>query len=91
MKDNISVVDTRGNKINTNFAEYNEKNKVFNSFGETIIETSENYLIKGNDIKLDNINEIINSEKQTTIEDNEGNLINLENFEYNAKKVFLNH
>lgn len=86
LKGNILATDYKKNKIQANFAEYNEKTKIFKSIGLTEINTSENYFLKGGDIILDNINQIILSDNKTIITDQDLNTISLENFEYMIKK-----
>ena len=88
MKGNIEVTDYRGNIIKTKYAEYDEINRIFKSLGETSIETSEKYFLKGFDIIFDNKKKIINSGKKTKIIDKENNK-NLESFEFEIKITFL--
>ena len=85
IKNNVIAKDIKNNIIKTNYAEYDENNKIFKTIGLSEIVTSENYIIKGQDIILDNKNEIINSLKKTTIEDQDGNQIFLNSFNYNIK------
>ena len=53
-KKDIIATDKEGNIIETNYAEYNEKNKYFLSKGLTEITTSQNYKLVGSNISLDN-------------------------------------
>ena len=48
----------QNNIIETNYAEYNEIKKIFKSVGKTKIITSENYIVEGKNITLNN-NEIL--------------------------------
>ncbi len=88
-KDNVILKDNKNNIINTNDAEYNENNQIFKTNGFTKIVTSENYNIEGRDIILNKkFNTIISNEK-TIIKDNDGNIISLDNFEYQKEnKIF---
>ena len=42
----IAKLDKKNNTIKTEYAEYNDKSKIFKSLGPTSIETTENYIIK---------------------------------------------
>ena len=50
-KNNVRLEDEK-NKIITQYAEYNEKSKIFKTIGVTKITTSENYILEGKDIIL---------------------------------------
>ena len=82
LKDNIIAVDVNKNTIETNYAEYDENKKIFISKGKTKILTSENYIIEGEDITLNNEMGFIKSEKKTIITDEDENKIYLDNFNY---------
>jgi LPS-assembly protein len=82
IKNNIIVKDINNNTIRTNYAEYNERNQIFKSIGLTNIETSEKYLLDGEDIIIDNKSKIINSNKPSILKDQDNNKIYLDNFEY---------
>ena len=86
LKDGISVIDEKNNKIFTDYAEYYEKEEILKTFGKTRVETSEQYTLNGEDLLADNINKTIKSEKKSILEDQDGNLIFLDNFEYLLKK-----
>ena len=85
IKDNILAVDDKKNTIQTNYAEYFEKKQVQQTRGKTQIKTSENYILIGEDLFVDNINKIIKSEKKSVIKDQDRNEIFLENFEYSIE------
>ena len=53
-KDNVVAIDEENNNIRSNYAEYNKDDKILESKGETIIETSEGYVLTGNDIIFNN-------------------------------------
>ena len=78
------AIDNKNNKILTDQAEYDQNTKVFKSFKSTEIVTSENYILRGKNITVDNKDFII-SEDQSILEDTEGNKIYLENFTYNVR------
>ena len=67
-----------------------KKKKTFLSKGPTKIITSQNYDLEGSNIFLDNAEKFIKSDDKATIVDQEGNIINLDNFEYQLKVIFLN-
>ena len=54
LKKNISATDSQNNIIETENAEYSEKDKTLKTFGSTVITTSEKYVITGQDITLNN-------------------------------------
>ncbi len=82
LKENITLVDEKNNKLFTNFAEYYENEQIFNTKGYTKVETEELYTLQGEDIFLNNKKKLIKSEKNSTLVDQEGNKIFIENFEY---------
>ena len=86
LKNNIFAKDNFNNTIKTEYAEYNKNDKVFKTTGLTVIKTSENYILEGEDIFADNKNKFIKSSKNSVLIDQDGNTINLENFEYLADK-----
>ena len=79
---NVIATDKENNKIETQYAEYDEKRKLLKSLGPTKIITSEKYVVDGKDIVFDNASGLISSDKDTIITDQENNKIYLENFEY---------
>ena len=89
LKNNISVIDEKNNIVLADHAEYNEKDEVLKTFGTTIIETVDNYLLRGEDLLFDNKNKIIKSEKDSVLEDQDGNQIKLKNFQYSTEKSFF--
>ena len=82
IKKNITAKDKKNNIIETDYAEYNELNKVFKSKGPTKIITSDNYIINGKDIIVNNFKKFIYSSENSIVTDEDGNQIYLENFEY---------
>ena len=84
LKQKVKATDNKNNKILTDQAEYDQNTKVFKSFKSTEIVTSENYILRGKNITVDNKDFII-SEDQSILEDTEGNKIYLENFTYNVR------
>ena len=85
LKKNVVANDFQKNTFETDHASYNEITKIFESFGPTKVITSENYIIEGEDITLDNFNNYIFSNKKTVITDLDNNKIYLDNFEYLTK------
>tara|TARA_B100000963_G_scaffold146964_1_gene127965 strand:+ start:13239 stop:15557 length:2319 start_codon:yes stop_codon:yes gene_type:complete len=88
-KDNVVVTDVKNNVFKTNYAEYLKDSQYLKSVGETTIETSEGYFLKGEDVIFDGRNEIIKSEKNAVLTDLENNMIYLDNFEYSTKNNFF--
>ena len=82
IKDNVRAKDNENNIIETQYAEYFEKEKIFISKGPTVITTTEKYILEGEDITFDNNKRFIKSNKKSILKDLEGNIIYLENFEY---------
>ena len=85
-KVNIIAKDNLNNKIKANYAEYNKINKIFQTTGQTVIQTTDNYTLEGEDMYADGEKKIIRSTKNSILYDKDGNEINLENFEYLAEK-----
>jgi LPS-assembly protein len=85
LKGNIVAIDNKNNNIETQYAEYDEKKKIFISIGRTKIITSQNYIIEGEDIILDNNKNYIESNKDAVVTDLNNNKIYLKNFTYQTK------
>ena len=85
-KANIIAKDNLNNKIKANYAEYNKINKIFETTGQTVIQTTDNYTLEGKDMYADGEKKIIRSTKNSILYDKDGNEISLDNFEYLAKK-----
>ena len=86
IKNNVVMLDNENNTINTEYAEYNENNKIFTSRGPTTIITSEKYILEGKNITLNNEKRIIFSKEDSILKDQDGNRISLINFEYLIEK-----
>ena len=86
LKNNVIATDADGNIFKTNVAKYNEKLKLFESMGETIIITNKGTIVKTENVILNNLQGNVLSKNKTIIEDFQKNKIELENFEYQAKK-----
>ena len=82
LKKEVSIIDEKNNRLFTNYAEYFEKEGVFKTKGETKIETEEEYVLKGEDIFINNQTKIIKSDYDSVLSDRDGNKIYIENFEY---------
>ena len=54
LKKNIFVIDGKNNQIKADYAEYKVDNQLFKTRGPSEITTTQNYLIKGEDIVFDN-------------------------------------
>ena len=60
LKRNIVAKDKFNNIIRTDYAEFNNINKSFKTIGKTILETTEKYILTGEDIFFDNKKKILN-------------------------------
>ena len=88
LKQKVRATDNQNNQILAEYAEYNDKTKVFKTFGPTEVITSEKYILKGEDLILDDKN-FIKSDTSSILSDADGNKIYLENFIYQIKeKIF---
>ena len=85
LKTKITAIDKFENKVETDYAEYNNLKDILKTVGPTTLTTSENYILKGSDLYFDNLNKKIRSDKSAILEDLSGNKIYLENFEYLAE------
>ena len=85
LKKNIFVIDGKNNQIKADYAEYKVDNQLFKTMSPSEITTTQNYLIKGEDIVFDNRKKYIKSDKKTIINDIDNNEITLEKFEYLIK------
>ena len=83
------AIDEENNNIRSNYAEYNKDDKILESMGETIIETSEGYVLTENDIIFDNAKNYIKSNNPAVIKDLENNNIYLQQFEYFTDQKFF--
>ena len=89
LKNNIIATDNQNNRTKSNFIEFDTLKKTLFSKGFTEIITTDDYIIKGNDILLDAKKNIIKSNKKTLISDQKDTNIYLNNFEYlKNKSVF---
>ena len=86
IKDNVVATDKKQNTVITEYAEYFENEKIFKSKGFTKVITSENYVLEGSDVFIDNNKKIITSKKSSKLIDQDKNKIYLENFEYLIEK-----
>ena len=84
LKINVVAKDSLNNTIETEYAEYNKISKILETTGKTVITTTDNYILQGDDIFADGEKKIIKSKKDSILIDSDGNKISLENFEYIA-------
>ena len=80
------IIDKDNNKIKTEYAVYDYKSQNKEAKGETIITTSEGYIVETKDINFNKSKNFINSESPTIIKDIQNNEIYLENFNYQMKQ-----
>ena len=96
-KDNVVAIDEENNNIRSNYAKYNKDDKILESMGETIIETSEGYVLTGNDIVFDNAKNYIKSNNPAVIKDLENNDFKINGemnkflFSIISSRIFLNN
>ncbi len=88
-KNNVSAKDSKNNILKTDLAEYKKDTQFLRSRGKTTIQTSEGFLIQGEDIIFDNKNKFIESNSPAIITDLEKNNIFLEKFRYATDKKFF--
>ena len=79
---NVTAVDSKNNKVFTEYAEYDKINKVFKTQGDTKIITSQGFELNSKNIVLNNKDRIILSNENTEILDNDGNKVSVEMFNY---------
>ena len=53
-KDSVEFTDSKNNIFKTDLAEYNKESKTLSSKGETVLITSEGFILKGENILFDN-------------------------------------
>ena len=88
-KNEVVAKDNKNNVLKTDYAEFNKDTKIFNTKGETLLETSEGYTFKGANLIFDGKKNVINSSDPAIITDLAGNNIYLNNFEYFSKRKFF--
>ena len=88
-KNEVVAKDNKNNVLKTDYAEFNKDTKIFNTKGETLLETSEGYTLKGANLIFDGKKNVINSNDPAIITDLAGNNIYLDNFEYLTKRKFF--
>ena len=87
---NVNSNDEVGNKLFSNYAEYNKIEEIIKTKGDTKIITSSGYEVFSKDVFFDNKKNIIYSNKQTKIIDKDGNDISVEMFNYlTLEKIFF--
>ncbi len=88
-KDGVEATDSKNNIFKTDLAEYNKESKTLSSKGETVLITSEGFILKGENILFDNSKKVIQSNFPAIITDKESNQIFLQRFEYSTEKNFF--
>ena len=82
LEGNVSAVDSRKNKIYSEFAEYDKFKEYFVTTGRTKIFTAQGYEIESSNIIFDNKKNIITSKDNTIVFDPDGNKIEMQMFKY---------
>ncbi len=82
LRKKVIAIDSQSNQIETDYAEYNDKTKIFKTVGLTKIITSSQYIVNTEDLLIDKEKKSISSKSNTIITDTENNKILLDNFEY---------
>jgi len=82
LKGNVSSNDEKGNKIFSEYAQYNKPEGILKTVGNTRVVTSEGYEIFTSDVVFNNKENIILSDSKTKIIDTDGNNITVEMFNY---------
>ena len=89
LEDKVSAIDSKNNKIFSEYAKYNKTQKLFETSGDTKIITSQNYVLTGKDVFLDDKNKIIYSNNKTKVTDTDNNQIFVEMFNYSTENNIL--
>ena len=82
VRKNIVLEDKIGNKFYGEYATFDKDKKIFITVGKSNIITSQGYKAETEDVIINIKKGFAFSKKASTIKEMEGNLINLENFEY---------
>ena len=69
LRKNILIIDEKNNKMVAEYAEYFEKDQILKTVGKTKVSTIEEYVLNGEDLLIDNINQVIKSEKKSVLKD----------------------
>ena len=80
----VNSVDEKGNKLFSEYAEYNKVEKLFETKGKTKILTSGGYELNGSNIFLNEKKKIIYSDYKAKIKDKDGNEILVDMFSYST-------
>jgi len=89
-ENNVTAEDSLGNKLSSNYADYNDLTDILKTKGYTKIITSGGFEVLGSDIFLDNKQKTIYSSNKTQITDQDGNKIFLDMFNYSiSTSVFF--
>ena len=81
-ENNVTAEDSLGNKLSSNYADYNDLTDILKTKGYTKIITSGGFEVLGSDIFLDNKQKTIYSNNKTQVIDQDGNKIFLDMFNY---------
>jgi LPS-assembly protein len=84
LEGSVSAVDEKGNKLLSDYAEYDKIKGLFKTLGDTKVLTSAGFEVLGSDIFLDDNKKIIYSNNTTQITDKDGNKIFVEMFNYST-------
>jgi LPS-assembly protein len=79
---NVNSVDEKGNKLFSEYAEYNKLKEIIKTIGVTKILTSGGYEVSSSDVIFDNKKNLIYSDSKTKITDKDGNNILVDMFNY---------
>ena len=90
LEGDVNLEDGKGNKLFSEYAEYNKLNGLIKTVGTTKIITSNNFEVLGSNMIFDNKKKSIYSNYKTQIKDNDGNKILLGMFSYSmATNIFF--
>ena len=81
---NVSSNDEKGNKLFSEYAEYNKLDKKIKTSGKTEIITSNGYEVVSANVIFDNKKKTISSNYKTQIKDKDGNKILVDMFNYST-------
>ena len=81
---NVNIKDEKGNKLFSEYSEYDKLKQLVKTAGETKIITSGGYEVSSSNVIFDHANKIIRSDYKTQIVDKDGNKVFVDMFNYSV-------
>ena len=82
LENNVTLKDSQGNELFSEYADYNKLEEIIKTKGNTLIVTSGGYKVSSSDVVFNDKEKIIYSNNKTNIVDKDGNNISVEMFNY---------